>query len=486
MNSVFLTDLSNDLGYILENCTGHDVIIQAGDGNDMKEFKAHSIILSARCPYFRAAISSNWTHKEGGFIVFREPSISPRFFQIILNYMYTAFIDLDNSTGPELLQILMAAEELWMQKLISYIQEHLIEKKTCFVRNFAAHVLETILHLESCSTLQNYCLEVICENSGELFCTQKYLWLDKSVLFLILSCDDLGVKEIDIWKYLILWGMSKITNNKLPVDSWGYIIPLKNLSNLPFESISKLKTILDQFIPLIRWMDIPSDDFFQDVYPFEKILPKSIFQDILRHHTMNIPNFNYSLTLNRSMQNLPLLDSVIIDQNHVNIISSWVDKKDFNYYQNKRPPYKLSLLLRASRDGFGANTFHKLCDKKGPTIVISKVFQTGQIIGAYTPINFERGFPIKSNDSWLCTTDSFIFSFKNKQLFNVNIARVADKHKAIYYNSDYGPGWGGGIDLIFVNNQARSNGFKTYPGIRSFINAINKIDDYEVFQITKV
>ncbi|CAG8689185.1 11470_t:CDS:2, partial [Racocetra fulgida] len=140
--------------------------------------------------------------------------------------MYTAFIDLDNSTGPELLQILIAAEELWMQKLISYIQEHLIEKKTCFIRNFAAHVLETILHLESCSTLQNYCLE-------------------------------------------------------LPVDSWGYIIPLKNLLNLPFESISKLKTILDQFIPLIRWMDIPSDDFFQDVYPFEKILPKSIFQDIL-------------------------------------------------------------------------------------------------------------------------------------------------------------------------------------------------------------
>ncbi|CAG8507049.1 15598_t:CDS:2 [Cetraspora pellucida] len=423
MNSILLTDLSSDLGYILKNCTGHDVIIQAGDGNDMKEFKAHSIILSARCPYFRAAISSNWTHKEGGFIIFKEPSISPRFFQIILNYMYTAFIDLDDSTGPELLQILMAAEELWMQKLL--------------LRNNI--------------------------------------------------CDDLGVKEIDIWKYLILWGMSKITNNKMPVDCWGYIIPLKSLSNLSSETIAKLKAILDQFIPLIRWMDIPSDEFFQDVYPFEKILSKSLFQDILRHHTMNTSTLNYSLTLNRSMQNLPLLDSVIIDQDHVNIISSWVDKKEFNYYQNRRPSYKLSLLLRASRDGFGANTFHKLCDKKGPTIVISKVFQTGQIIGAYTPINFEQGFPIKSNDSWLCTTDSFIFSFKNKQLINnVNIARVADKHKAVYYNSNYGPGWGGGIDLIFVNNQARCNGFKTYPGIRSFINAINKIDDYEVFQITKI
>ncbi|CAG8618682.1 20871_t:CDS:1 [Dentiscutata erythropus] len=266
----------------------------------------------------------------------------------------------------------------------------------------------------------------------------------------------------------------------------GEIIPLKSLSGLSSEMIVELKSILDQFIPLIRWFDLSANEFFQDVYPFEKILPKSIFQDILRHH-MNSSTFNSNLTLNRSMQNLPLLDSIIIDQNHVNTIASWVDKKDYNYYENRRPPYKLSLLLRASRDGFSADTFHKLCDKKGPTIVISKVFQTGQIIGAFTPINFEQGFPIRCNDSWLSTTDSFIFSFKNNQQINANnvsIARVADKHKAIYYNSNFGPGWGG-IDLIFINNQARSNGFKTYPGIRSFINAINKIDDYEVFQITK-
>ncbi|CAG8781443.1 10722_t:CDS:2 [Gigaspora margarita] len=414
MTTVFLKDLANDLGYILENCTNQDVIIQAGQGNDMKEFKAHSVILSARCPYFRATICSNWTHKEG-----------------------------------DLLQILIAAEELWLQKLINYIQNYLIEKKSCFLRTFAAHVLETILHLESCTTLQNYCLEVICEHSYMLFGTQKYLWLDKSVLFLILSCDDLGIKEIDIWKYLILWGISRIKykGKSIKIDIMtGEIIPLKNLSNLSSEMIFELKSILDQFIPLIRWFDIPSNEFFQDVYPFEKILPKSFFQDILRYHmnSMNSPTFNSNLSLNRSMQNLPLLDSIIIDQNHVNVIASWIDKKDFNYYENKR---------------------------------------------AFTPINFEQGFPMRSNDSWLYTTDSFIFSFKNQQQINannVNIARVADKHKAIYYNSNFGPGWGGGIDLIFVNNQARSNGFKTYPGIRSFINAINKIDDYEVFQITKI
>ncbi|CAG8646226.1 17046_t:CDS:2, partial [Gigaspora rosea] len=315
---------------------------------------------------------------------------------------------LDTPSGPDLLQILIAAEELWLQKLLNYIQNYLIEKKSCFLRTFAAHVLETILHLESCTTLQNYCLEVICEHSYMLFGTQKYLWLDKSVLFLILSKSI----KIDIMT--------------------GEIIPLKNLSNLSSEMIFELKSILDQFIPLIRWFDIPSNEFFQDVYPFEKILPKSIFQDILRYHmnSMNSPTFNSNLSLNRSMQNLPLLDSVIIDQNHVNVIAS-----------------------------------------------------------AFTPINFEQGFPMRCNDSWLYTTDSFIFSFKNQQQINannINIARVADKHKAIYYNSNFGPGWGGGIDLIFTNNQARSNGFKTYPGIRSFIKAINKIDDYEVFQITKI
>jgi hypothetical protein len=35
-------------------------------------------------------------------------------------------------------------------------------------------------------------------------------------------------------------------------------------------------------------------------------------------------------------------------------------------------PTTLSLLYRASRDGFSASDFHKACDNKGPTLVIIK------------------------------------------------------------------------------------------------------------------
>ena len=42
------------------------------------------------------------------------------------------------------------------------------------------------------------------------------------------------------------------------------------------------------------------------------------------------------------------------------------------------------LCWRASRDGWNANTFHSLCDEKGPTITIIRVGK--YIFGGYTSL----------------------------------------------------------------------------------------------------
>lgn len=84
MTSMKLFDrLSEDLGQLLEKEENYDMIIHVGEEN--KEFKAHSLILSARSSYFKSALNNYWTIKQhDGKIIFKKPNISPKVFQFIL------------------------------------------------------------------------------------------------------------------------------------------------------------------------------------------------------------------------------------------------------------------------------------------------------------------------------------------------------------------------------------------------------------------
>jgi len=59
--------------------------IKVGIGDNVKTFKAHSIILKARSSYFEIALSDNWIKKSpDGIILFEKENISPKIFEILL------------------------------------------------------------------------------------------------------------------------------------------------------------------------------------------------------------------------------------------------------------------------------------------------------------------------------------------------------------------------------------------------------------------
>jgi len=68
----------------VENLSGADVIIRAGELHNFKKFLAHSEILKDKSPYFRVALSTTWAKKEGGKIILKKPNITPTIFCIIL------------------------------------------------------------------------------------------------------------------------------------------------------------------------------------------------------------------------------------------------------------------------------------------------------------------------------------------------------------------------------------------------------------------
>ena len=84
MSSKFWAELSSDHEKLFETEIGYDVIIYAGEEQNVKEIHAHSIILSIRSQYFQAAFSNEWAEKKDGKFVFRKPNISSCLFNIIL------------------------------------------------------------------------------------------------------------------------------------------------------------------------------------------------------------------------------------------------------------------------------------------------------------------------------------------------------------------------------------------------------------------
>eukprot|EP01083_Nonionella_stella_P131911 401027_1 len=54
----------------------------------------------------------------------------------------------------------------------------------------------------------------------------------------------------------------------------------------------------------------------------------------------------------------------------------------------------MSLIFKASRDGFGSNDFHQLCDNKGATLVVVKATHSDIIFGGYSCIAW------KSSGGW--------------------------------------------------------------------------------------
>jgi hypothetical protein len=82
--SQLFSGLSQDFSRLLKDADDYNVIIEVGEGSNMKKFHAHSVILRARSPYFHSALSSEWSRKENGCIVFKQLGMLPSIFRILI------------------------------------------------------------------------------------------------------------------------------------------------------------------------------------------------------------------------------------------------------------------------------------------------------------------------------------------------------------------------------------------------------------------
>ncbi|RGB37524.1 hypothetical protein C1646_43787 [Rhizophagus diaphanus] len=286
------------------------------------------------------------------------------------------------------------------------------------------------------------------------------------------------MNEVQIWEHVIKWGLAQ--NPELSSDPKSY-------SKGDFDA---LKNTLQQCIPFIRFHNLTSKEFSNNILPYREILPKELYENLLNDFLDN--NYKPIKKSNPRIieeikeikeinpKNIKNIDSRIIKFQHTELISKWIDRLEItdkikNYYEFK-------LLYRSELDFSGK--FHEICDNQPGTVTVVKLKGSNEILGGFNPIKWKYVY------DYSATKDSFIFSFKDSDsIVNHILSRVKDEAKALY-NGNHGPSFGHSDLRIYYSNYVNKWGVccrkASYEKlIRPITGADSVIEKYEVFRIVK-
>ncbi|RGB39416.1 hypothetical protein C1646_740112 [Rhizophagus diaphanus] len=283
--------LINDMYWLLKESNNHDAVINIGEAPNVKSFKAHTSILSARSLYFRAILSNGYSNKRNSLIEITQSNIQPEVFEIILKFLYTGKISLKNEKDVKyLFDYIIAAEKLWLYQLIQYIENYMIYQLTDWLKsNFVYVLIKTHSNSSSFRLLHEFVNDMLRNHSYLLFDSNHFNIIPENILVQLLQHRRFkDITEEKIWNTVLNWG---INQNIDLLD--------KDIRNWTPLDYSKLQTSLQRCVPLIRFTNIPPKIFYDLVEPYKEILTPGLYQKIMQN-TMFI-------TYNRLMlRSLPL------------------------------------------------------------------------------------------------------------------------------------------------------------------------------------
>ncbi|GBC40608.2 BTB/POZ protein [Rhizophagus irregularis DAOM 181602=DAOM 197198] len=199
------------------------------------------------------------------------PNITPEIFQIILKYIYGGIISLNEHEPSEILEVLVASDEILLQELVDYLQDYLIENKYEWIEQHFELTHQKSFQSNSLLELQKFCTDFMAKSPEKVFNSFDFTSLPENSLVSLIKRDDLQMKEIEIWEHVLKWGLEK--NPTLLPD------PTTCLS---------------------------SEDFFQKVHPYKKLLKQQLYEELLGSYLdSNVePSNNILLPRNRNIDGI--------------------------------------------------------------------------------------------------------------------------------------------------------------------------------------
>ncbi|CAG8624619.1 10202_t:CDS:2 [Paraglomus occultum] len=456
MSGNFYAQHSNNFLKFFKSGRGFDLILYVGYGQDRREFKVHTQILYAQSKYFRAALSDKWLKRKGNCYVFEKSNVEADVFEIILRYLYTGAVNIENCDGSQILKLLVASDEMNLGDLLHFAQNYLIESRKPYILEQPVQVLESIFRLESCKPLRLFCLDAICDDCTKLFESEDYLTLEEDIFAQILQYDKLYVKEVELWKYVLKWGAIRHSELEKPPTEWS------------IDGVNQMKKTLAALIECIRFFTMSAEEYYDEVRPYKKLFSKKLREEMLQFIMLPSRKPNDIMAQARAK----LIDSRLVRYSVMAFIARWIDPA----YDGMS--YEFTLIYRASRDGFDNQNFRRICSSKGPTIVIAKLVNHPNVFGGYNPSPWV-------NDSYHYYSNadnSFVFEMPDgKSTAGSRIGRCVNLGGRQY--NGYGPFFGSNF---YINQQtwsSNTSGCNRY-GIACSV-ASGTLEEYEVFTVEK-
>ncbi|RHZ81681.1 hypothetical protein Glove_117g243 [Diversispora epigaea] len=178
--------------------------------------------------------------------------------------------------------------------------------------SISVQILDIILSKKFNDLLNFCCNDIIAKHPSLIFERTNFNSLPESKLISFLKIENLQMKEVEIWDYVIKWGVAQ--NPTLPT----------NLGVWSKKNVITLKTTLQQCLPYIRYFHLSADEVRDSIRPYKKILDKQLWKDIKYHLSSPKKRVKSIILPSRSF-------STIISEDHAAEISTWIDHETTTY-----------------------------------------------------------------------------------------------------------------------------------------------------------
>ena len=135
------------------------------------------------------------------------------------------------------------------------------------------------------------------------------------------------------------------------------------------------------------------------------------------------------------ISNLIEVSNIITNKNDEELINSWISPNNIVKYKR---------IYRATKDGDKASDFHRLCDDKGPILIIGKT-PGGYIFGGFTKVKWNM------DQKYIEDIDAFVFSLNQRKYFKTK------SKNSIVYIKECGPIFGENFKAIEIKDNILTN-----------------------------
>jgi len=231
----------------------------------------------------------------------------------------------------------------------------------------------------------------------------------------------------------------------------------------------RFQEIVSEHVSLIRFPLMTAEQLTNVVEPLDIVPDKYMLEAYRFHCATGVVNKSKKTASNNTMASSPVTTaspnssktqfsircqarkgahqpiefdgSKILSEQNKRTLTQWCEVGPNNKYKKKK---KWALAYSATRDGFSASTFHKLCDSRGPSVTVARTTD-GFIFGGYNSSSWS------STTCWKAATDTFLFSLVNPYNDGPRKLKVKNNQRAVYNHQSFGPTFGGGGNMSYFD-----------------------------------